>query len=739
AIWLGGVDPGGNLRLAAQTYRQNGHDYWPGPLDANGNVSSQTCSDYDQIWTVDGVDIFNFINDFNDNDNIDDPIPSSLLNWPGRGNPFFQSLNGFALPDQDLAPFYDNNDDGIYDPSVGDFPVYRHNDITAVPRSIAWLVINDFGDVHTSSGGVPLQVEVQQTYWTLTSQNHPVLNTALFRKDKVINKSNVPLDSFHFSCFLDADIGCFGDDYTGSIPELNSFYFYNGDDFDNGCLDASYGNNSPVFAHTFLNADLSTFRSYINGDLSPIGTPETPLDYYSFQTGVFKDGAPMEYGGDGYQEGTFVFPWFYPTNPNSSDPGAWSEVTEMNIPSDRRGIGTAGPYTFGVGEVLEFDQVFTFIQDPSEDHIETVDLLYDELPVIQSLYDEDFATNVSIPYCTSDCIWPGDANNDGIVDARDVLRFYNSSGITNEAARDPMTSQWFPNYNPNWPDELEHSDGISYAFADCNGDGLVDYPTDRFTILENFGRTNINFDGSSAQDLVGSGLTMNKVPFDTPLDSLKIGAVNQMEIRVSLPADQQGTLSGLSFELELGESIEAEIFDYTFLNPNNFDVLFTKDDDQRSLVFGATSSTGQTVPDVPLLLIARFNLRINETPLNCEIPLEFKNVQVVFSDGSFSTIPNEDRIWPVVGCVIVNTEDPQVASFDIDLFPNPTQELVWVHAEGQVIEDIRVVNTIGQVVAVPLSWDRQPSLDVRQLPEGVYFVSIETKNGRQTKRLVVQR
>jgi hypothetical protein len=33
AIWIGGEDLGGNLRLAAMTYRQRGSDFWPGPLD----------------------------------------------------------------------------------------------------------------------------------------------------------------------------------------------------------------------------------------------------------------------------------------------------------------------------------------------------------------------------------------------------------------------------------------------------------------------------------------------------------------------------------------------------------------------------------------------------------------------------------------------------------------------------------------------------------------------------------
>jgi hypothetical protein len=33
AVWVGGLDAGGQLKVAAMTYRQSGIDFWPGPLD----------------------------------------------------------------------------------------------------------------------------------------------------------------------------------------------------------------------------------------------------------------------------------------------------------------------------------------------------------------------------------------------------------------------------------------------------------------------------------------------------------------------------------------------------------------------------------------------------------------------------------------------------------------------------------------------------------------------------------
>src|SRR4051812_21518407 len=33
SIWIGGFDAGGQLHISANTYRQSGADFWPGPID----------------------------------------------------------------------------------------------------------------------------------------------------------------------------------------------------------------------------------------------------------------------------------------------------------------------------------------------------------------------------------------------------------------------------------------------------------------------------------------------------------------------------------------------------------------------------------------------------------------------------------------------------------------------------------------------------------------------------------
>ena len=46
-LWIGGI-AAGQLRIAAQTYRQSGSDFWPGPLDNDGMTDSSTCNQFDR-------------------------------------------------------------------------------------------------------------------------------------------------------------------------------------------------------------------------------------------------------------------------------------------------------------------------------------------------------------------------------------------------------------------------------------------------------------------------------------------------------------------------------------------------------------------------------------------------------------------------------------------------------------------------------------------------------------------
>ena len=324
ALWIGGLDAGGNLKLAAQTYNQSGNDFWAGPLDDTGNTNYDQCIDYNRFWRVQEEAIIGLKLDFEDNGNIDTPPDNSLLEWPAKGNPYFSSFFNFDLPpNTDLAPFFDQNNDGIYNPWQGDYPVIDEAWPNLIAKDLLWCVFNDKGNIHSNSGGDALGIEVHLTAYSFDCQADSILANTIFTRHKIINKSTEPLYDVHTGLWTDFDLGCWNDDYIGSAPELNTYYIYNGtNNDDENCLfgtstTSGYGINPPVQAVTYLNNPLTSFMAYDNAG-GPTQHPNIASEFYNYIKSTWRDNSPLEHGGDGYNEGTFSTNWMYPSNPNDS-------------------------------------------------------------------------------------------------------------------------------------------------------------------------------------------------------------------------------------------------------------------------------------------------------------------------------------------------------------------------------------------------------------------------------------
>jgi Secretion system C-terminal sorting domain len=87
-------------------------------------------------------------------------------------------------------------------------------------------------------------------------------------------------------------------------------------------------------------------------------------------------------------------------------------------------------------------------------------------------------------------VYPGDANNNGVVNNLDFLQLglgYNFVG----PARNQATSAFLPQVADSWNFGISTNTAgaLNFAYADCNGDGLINYTYDAFPIYVHYGRT----------------------------------------------------------------------------------------------------------------------------------------------------------------------------------------------------------------------------------------------------------
>ncbi len=414
ALWIGGVDPGGNLKLSAVTYRNNGTtDYWPGPLDpATGTTANVVCANWDRIFKVTGAQIAAFqaaLPNLQNNPGAAISQFPSVMGWPAKGNPYFADIWGFDLPftTQALAGFHDANGDGSYDPLEGDFPAVELRGLAPfVADEFVWCVFNDQGGgaPHPVTNGSPFQMEVQLTAWAFNCPDQPVISNTVFTSHKMIYRGADVIDSVFIGLYVDPDIGCYTDDFMGCNPGLSTFYAYNQDAVDGSpgatCSGApTFGDNPPVQSVTLLSKPMDRFIGINNAGVGtpPAGTtdPDAPVQFYNYLTGHWRDGSPLTYGGNGYQTGNPPIGFYFPDDP--TDPNGWSMCT-ANLPSgDRRGLAISRPgFLFspeGYGKLQpgQVDELVTaWTVHPNADLPCGLGNTFDEIQSVRAAYNNAF-------------------------------------------------------------------------------------------------------------------------------------------------------------------------------------------------------------------------------------------------------------------------------------------------------------------------------------------------------------
>lgn len=381
SLWIGGYDRLGQLHVSANTYRQTGTDFWPGPLDtaniAAFNVTTSTV--YNKLWKIDCNDINNFVTAYNSGmvSAGNYTVPSDISSYPAKG------IGNFK---RNMQPFYDANNNGVYNPAQeGDYPIIKGD------QQIL-SIYNDYNSTHTETKGLPMGLEIYERSYSYYDPTLPdsmqVVNFTTFYRYTIINRSSENYSNVFVSDWSDVDLGNYSDDYIGTDSVNHFTYCYNADSLDeNSTFTKGYGLKVPVVSHAILKTycvdgidnDLDGFvdeageqfllnrsmyyNNNIGGALPQMINPDSAIHYYRYMSGYWKDGTALTDGGTGYG-GFNPAKFVYPGNPVANS--GWTEKSAMNMPGDRRIIFSSGPFSFPAGARIEWGYAVVFSQDTTQ-------------------------------------------------------------------------------------------------------------------------------------------------------------------------------------------------------------------------------------------------------------------------------------------------------------------------------------------------------------------------------------
>ncbi len=420
SFWIGGIDSDDSLHVAADLYHYYGEDFWPGPVSAI--YDSMYDYKFKRLWKITKSEIdYHITHCWQSN-----YTPAKcIIDWPANGD---VTKGQSAI----IAPFFDNNDDGIYDPYSGDYPLIKGDECV-------FFLFNDDRFLHTDSDGKKLGVEVRAMLYAFDCPKDSALWNTVFLNFKIVNRSSRTYHNTYIGTFFDNELGFGSDDLIGCDVKRGSYYCYNGDDYDETSMgEIGYGKNPPAQSVTVLggpfiykdgidnpsgNCDegingLNFGNNIIDDErygLSVSGTfwgtggydgmtvPRTSSDFYNYLQGYWKDSIQMHYWGNGHPIASgngpvcrYIFPGnsdpcnygTWGINPGGIEP--WTEEQSGNQPYQRRSYGSSGPFTFSPGNKEELDLAFVFGRNFADSNAKAaITILQQRIDSIRSYFIND--------------------------------------------------------------------------------------------------------------------------------------------------------------------------------------------------------------------------------------------------------------------------------------------------------------------------------------------------------------
>ncbi|NUN99720.1 MAG: T9SS type A sorting domain-containing protein [Saprospiraceae bacterium] len=343
-------------------------------------------------------------------------------------------------------------------------------------------------------------------------------------------------------------------------------------------------------------------------------------------------------------------------------------------------------------------------------------------------------------------IHPGDADDNGEVNQYDLLYIGYAYGTVGPMRLENDT-EFSPQFIPLlWPGNFPN--GLNYAYADANGNGIVDF-SDILTVGANYGHT--HGDLRPLDFVAGTAGLDPALMFDESLlsEPVSVGSVIQLPILLGAPGLPATDVNGIAFSLhcnhpELIRSISLDMSDSWLGSDSNafHFVNFSTDPlqieaDAALTRFGATGVSGSGSIGV-LSIVIEDNL-LGFIPIGDSLGLTLTIDSTIMMSSAFGAIPVFTT--PLELMVYHPNALPSPAlpspSPELHVFPNPVKAEIHITCTEK-IEYLTLSNQLGQMVPFErqLDSERQLRLNVEALPAGTYWLRVQTPRGTAVEQIL---
>lgn len=376
-------------------------------------------------------------------------------------------------------------------------------------------------------------------------------------------------------------------------------------------------------------------------------------------------------------------------------------------------------------------------------------------------------------------VWPGDVNNNGIVNGIDLLYHGIAEGKTGPQRYVDGTNWEGHTVSPAWNENF--ADGINYSFADANGKGKVER-SDRSAIWqENYGMTH----GTLVPDIYTAGDAQSDPVLKLFPNEEVVYPGEALELSVHL-GDAQNVVDHffaitftLSFDPDLikdettaplwnpnvvsltannanwpGSTFTNKLESFIQLNNSTgeLEVVIMRKSLEDGSGHGEIASIMVIIEDVVMLQDENTTFTVDKIKLiddnMVEYPIAGSSEEITIAATSSAYVSettdhdetaNQTRTG---GADAYDQSLPTATSsneaIDISVYPNPVVNRVNVTTKGNnnELEAVKLYSATGQLLEnQPSVSGQRAEVDMSSLPKGNYFLHLSTSNGTEVRQV----
>jgi hypothetical protein len=346
-------------------------------------------------------------------------------------------------------------------------------------------------------------------------------------------------------------------------------------------------------------------------------------------------------------------------------------------------------------------------------------------------------------------LWPGDVNNNGIVNNIDLLYMADAFFKTGPP-RSPseMGDDWSEkDVDALWPTSFLN--GPNHAYADCNGDGIVIF--EESTIEQNYGLTH----GSLIPDTFAQGIagTNPAIFMDGIMDSLFFeGGAATIRINLGTPSMPVSGIRSIAYTLKYDPNIFdpgiANVLPGQFFSAGAEDVIQVTNIDPVAGTIDVAMARVGTSPattisgsgDIGLFFIVIEDDVVGLTGDPVETTIYIEKVKAFGEDMNEMVIYADSAVISIIDDQMVNNTSSIQNETSILVYPQPTSDYLKIETPHQNIHAIELTNLAGQVVlSEQFSIAQQTPINVNtvHLPNGLYLLKTLTNKGWLSTKVVI--